>query len=45
MKHIDFSRGQFFVDDIQNLEFSYNMGELKIDVDAAKQKQKEKQAK
>ena len=49
-RHIEFSRGQFFLDDlkilkekklmeIDNVEFSYNLGaELKIDLEEAKQK-------
>ena len=57
-RHIEFSRGQFFLDDlkkiqlqsaeedVQNVEFSYNLGaDLKIDIDAAKQKQEEKRQK
>jgi hypothetical protein len=54
MRHIEFSRGQFFLDDlkilkekqlldIDNVEFSYNLGkDLKIDIEEAKKKQKEK---
>ena len=50
MKHITFSKGQFFLDDLKrqenqvdDFEFSYNLGkDMKIDVEAAKQKRKEK---
>ena len=55
MRHIEFSRGHFFLDDLKNeakkhqvddLEFSYNLGaQLKIDVDEAKRKTEEQQAK
>lgn len=51
MKHITFSKGQFFLDDLKrqenqadDLEFSYNLGkDMRIDVEAAKLKRKEKQ--
>jgi len=42
MKHINFSKGQFFLDDLKTvneneLEFSYNLGQgLKIDIERAK---------
>ena len=45
MKHIAFSKGQFFLDDLKRMEenqvddlaFSYNLGkDMKIDVEAAK---------
>ena len=46
-KHIEFSKGHFFLDDLkkfnqyqmandQDIEFSYNMGGMKIDIDALK---------
>lgn len=54
-RHIEFSQGCFFLDDlktmkqsdeqaqIDKLEFSYNLGDqLKIDLDEAKKKQREK---
>ena len=58
-KHIKFSRGQYFLDDLKRVakqekneivgdqvEFSYNLGnDLKIDIEAAKQKQKDKEEK
>ena len=58
-KHIEFSKGQYFLDDLKGIvkqnphelpadlaEFSYNLGKgMKIDIDAAKEKQAAKQAK
>lgn len=56
-RHIEFSRGHFFLDDlkvmrkqnetkVENLDFSYNLGkDLKIDIEEAKKKQKEKKKK
>ena len=53
-RHIEFSRGQFFLDDmakkqtdkeVENIEFSYNLGDkLKIDIDDAKRKDHTKRA-
>ena len=51
MKHITFYKGQFLLDDLKrqenqanDVEFSYNLGkDMKIDVEAAKLKNKEKQ--
>ena len=54
-KHIEFSQGFFFLEDLKKsalqkneivgdqVDFSYNLGDLKIDVDAAKKKQAEKE--
>lgn len=43
MRHIEFSRGKFFIQDLKenkeveaDIEFSYKLGELKIDVEQAK---------
>ena len=43
MRHIEFSRGNFFIEDLKanqgpevDVEFSYKLGELKIDVEQAK---------
>ena len=53
-KHIQFSKGHFFLDEIKSstgegvdqMEFSYNLGkDMKIDLDAAKQKRDEKKQK
>lgn len=48
-KHIQFSKGNFFLDDLKNqeknlpdLEFSYNLGKGKIDLDAIKLKKEQK---
>jgi hypothetical protein len=46
-KHIQFSKGQHFLCDLQqeqNLDFSYNLGNgMKIDIEAAKQKKAAKE--
>ena len=43
MKHIEFAKGNFFVDEmkkVQDVEFSYNLGKgMKIDLDEVKLKQ------
>ena len=43
MRHIEFSKGKFFIQDLKenkeaedDIEFSYKLGELKIDVEQAK---------
>jgi len=49
LKHIEFSRGHIFLDELQlehsetDIEFSYMQGELKIDLEVAKEKKKEKE--
>jgi hypothetical protein len=43
MRHIEFARGNFFVDEmkkVEDVEFSYNLGKgMKIDLDEVKLKQ------